>query len=67
MTNTQAAERQAKRECLVTELVEALQSTRQWLNGDKWRYDDDPVRRQCWQDQIDAIDDVLARAKEQQQ
>ncbi len=66
MTSEQAVARQAAHENLVSELVTVLESTRQWMNGDKWRYDEDPVRRQCWQDQVDAIDGVLARAKEQQ-
>lgn len=49
------------------DMYEVLLSARQWLNGDKWRYDDDPVRRQCWQDQVDAIDAVIAKARGEKQ
>ncbi|WP_156174071.1 hypothetical protein [Cupriavidus basilensis] len=43
------------------ELFDALHAARQWLNGDKWRYDEDPIRRQCWQDHVDAMDAALAK------
>jgi hypothetical protein len=44
------------------ELLEVLYAARQWLNGDKWRYDEDPIRRECWQVQVDAMDAAIAKA-----
>ncbi|USE79519.1 hypothetical protein NDR89_23290 [Cupriavidus gilardii] len=60
MTNTQAAERQAKRECLVTELVEALEALVA-LRG-PFPPSDEAISA-AWA----KADAALARAKEQQQ
>lgn len=66
---TRAQERAIARvcahECLLGELVEALEAARKWHNGDKWRFDESEVMRQSWQDHADYLDEVLARAKEQ--
>ena len=42
--------------------IEALEASKNWHQGDKWR--DDPDNRQAWEDHRDAIDAALNQAKQ---
>lgn len=46
------------------ELVEALEESRRWLNGDKWRNSEHGQERACWESFTGRLDSLLSRAKE---
>ena len=46
------------------ELVEALEESRRWLNGDKWRNSENGPERECWNKFTAMLDELLSRAKE---
>lgn len=43
-------------------LLEALQESKQWHQGDKWRDDPDEANRDAWQIQMNRIDAAIAKA-----
>ena len=70
MTNEQAAERRAKHECLMRELVEALESAHAFLTDSRigmWAYMESDAFYSDLAGEVKKIEAILARAKEQQQ
>lgn len=66
MTNEQAAARQAAHECLMRELVEVLRHTASTLRIACIAIAD-PVARRMAMDVVNEANELIARAKEQQQ
>lgn len=62
-TNEEYKNLKAERDALaarVAEMREAIEESRRWHKGDKWRFAVDEADRSAWQNQMNVLENILA-------